>query len=175
MNITAAYDDLIMYSDDFHLRSHRSDDLPWVVQRHGQLYTEEFGWDGRFEQLVAEIVDQFATHFDPAFEHCWIAERDGQRAGCIFLVKAPDPGVAKLRMLLLEPWARGYGLGDRLIQECIQFARMKGYQKLILWTSDALCAARKLYERAGFVLVQEEAHSMFGPSMLGQTWELQLQ
>ena len=156
------------------LRPHRPDDLPWVVRRHGELYTQEFGWDNRFEKLVAGIVAEFEKNFDPTCERCWIAELNSQRAGCVFVVKAHDEGTAKLRMLLVEPAARGMGLGEHLVAECIEFARSVGYEKLILWTSDNLVAARKLYERAGFQLVKEEAHSMFGPPMMGQTWELGL-
>lgn len=156
------------------LRTHRDDDLPWVVRRHGDLYTQEFGWDDRFEELVAGIVAEFQKNYDPDRERCWIAEVNGERAGCVFVVKAHEEGIAKLRMLLVEPAARGLGLGEHLVAECIEFARSVGYQKLILWTSDALVAARKLYERAGFELVKEEAHSMFGPPMMGQTWELGL-
>jgi N-acetylglutamate synthase-like GNAT family acetyltransferase len=156
------------------LRPHRSDDLTWGIRRHGELYTQEFGWDDRFEQLVAGIVAEFEKNFDPNCERCWIAELNGKRVGCVFVVKAHEEGIAKLRMLLVEPAARGMGLGEHLVAECIKFSRSVGYQKLILWTSDALVAARKLYERAGFRLVKEEAHSMFGPPMMGQTWELGL-
>jgi len=156
------------------LRSHRPDDLPWVVCRHGELYTQEFGWDARFEQLVTGIVAEFEKNFDPTCERCWMAELNGERVGCVFVVKAHEEGVAKLRMLLVDPAARGMGLGEHLVTECIEFARSVGYQKLILWTSDTLVVARKLYERAEFQLVKEEAHSMFGPPMMGQTWELKL-
>jgi GNAT superfamily N-acetyltransferase len=153
------------------LRPHRSDDLPWVIRRHGELYTQEFGWDKRFEQLVADMVAEFEKNFDSVCEKCWIAEVDGKRAGCVFVVKA-DEGIARLRMLLVEPFARGMGLGDRLVKECIDFARSVGYRSMILWTSDALHAARKLYVRAGFQLIKEEPHNMFGPPMKGQTWEV---
>lgn len=156
------------------LRFHREDDLEWVIRRHGELYTKEFGWDHRFEELVAGIVEEFQKNYDATCERCWIAEMNGESVGCVFVVKAQEAGVAKLRMLLLEPTARGIGLGEHLVAECIEFARSVGYRKLILWTSDALNAARKLYERAGFQLVKEEAHSMFGPPMMGQTWELLL-
>lgn len=160
-------------SQPYTLRPHRPDDLPWVIRRHGEIYTQEFGWDERFEQLVAGIVAEFEKNFKPKSEKCWIAEVDGKRAGCVFAVKAHE-GVAKLRMLLVEPSARGLGIGDRLVKECIDFARSVGYRSMILWTSDALHAARKLYERSGFQLIQEEPHSMFGPRMMGQTWELGL-
>lgn len=153
------------------LRHHRPDDLLWVVRQHGIRYSAEFGWDERFEQLVAGIVAEFEKNYDPVVERCWIAEREGERIGCVFVVKKTAE-VAKLRMLLVEPSARGLGLGGALIDECIRFARSVGYRTLILWTSDALVAARRLYERAGFRLIAEEAHSMFGPAMLGQTWEL---
>ncbi len=154
------------------LRSHRPDDLPWVVRRHGELYTQEFGWDNRFEQLVAGIVAEFEKNFDPTCERCWIAELNGERAGCVFVVKAHEERVAKLRMLLVEPAARGMGLGEDLVTECIEFAQSMGYQKLILWTSDALVAARKLYKSAGFQLMKKDTHIMLGPPMMGQAWEL---
>ena len=156
------------------LRLHRLDDLAWVVQRHGELYTNELGWDHRFEELVSSIVEEFVADFDPDRERCWIAECGDRRVGCVFLVKSPDPGVAKLRMLLVEPEARGSGLGARLIKECIDFAKSSGYQQLVLWTSDTLVSARRLYEHFGFTLIKEEPHAMFGPPMMGQTWGLTL-
>lgn len=155
------------------LRAHRPGDMGWVVQQHGSLYAREFGWDISFEGLVAEIAAQFLKDFDATREHCWIAEIDGRQAGSVFLVKHSDE-VAKLRLLLVDPAGRGMGLGRRLVDECIAFARECGYRKITLWTQSMLLAARGIYESAGFVRVASEPHRSFGHDLVGETWELVL-
>jgi DNA-binding MarR family transcriptional regulator/GNAT superfamily N-acetyltransferase len=148
-------------------------DVSWAVSRQAALYAQEYGWDGSFENLVAEIGAKFLADFDPAWEGCWIAEVEGRMAGSVFLVKVDD-AEAKLRMLYVDPAARSLGIGRRLVRECIAFARAKGYRRLTLWTNDILTAARRIYQDEGFVLLEEEKHRSFGKDLVGQYWALDL-
>lgn len=164
----------LKYSEPYILRQHEPGDMGWIVHMHGRLYAEEYGWDERFEALVAQICSDFIRGYNPERERCWIAEMDGQVVGSVMVVQESED-TAKLRLLLIDPRARGLGLGKRLVDECIRFARRKGYKKLVLWTNHVLVAARNIYQKAGFVKVKEEPHRNFGPELIGETWELELQ
>jgi DNA-binding MarR family transcriptional regulator/ribosomal protein S18 acetylase RimI-like enzyme len=155
------------------LRPHQPGDMGWVVERHGALYAQERGYDEEFEALVAEIVARFLRRFDPKRERCWIAEKDGRNVGSVFLVQKTKT-VSQLRLLLVEPDARGLGIGERLVNECVRFARQAGYRRMTLWTQDDLAAARHLYEKAGFRIVAREPHRSFGQDLVAETWELSL-
>jgi len=155
------------------LRPHEAGDMGWVVSAHGAIYAAEYGWDMRFEALVAKVAAEFIENFDPKRERCWIAELDGKRAGCVFVVER-EPEVAQLRCLLVEPSARGHGVGRRLVEECLRFARSAGYRRMMLWTNKGLDSARKIYESVGFRLIGEQPHEDFGVPLVGQNWEMPL-
>lgn len=157
----------------FLLRPPRIGDMGWIVHRQAVLYAQEYGWDATYEALVAEIVARFVQNFDAARERCWIAERGGAVAGSVFLVRKADE-VAQLRLLYVEPAARGTGIGARLVEECVRFARDAGYRRIMLWTNDILAAARRIYQAAGFTLTAEERHHSFGHDLVGQNWEMTL-
>lgn len=163
------------------LRPHHAGDMGWVIARHGALYAEEYRWDSGFEALVARIAAQFLDRYNPATEACWIAERDHVNVGCVVLVQARDDasgealeGVAQLRLLLVEPAARGLGIGRRLVAECERFARQAGYRRIVLWTNDVLTGARAIYARAGYRLQTTAPHHSFGQDLVAETWELKL-
>jgi len=155
------------------LRPHQPGDMGWVVHLHGMLYAQEYGWDDTFEALVAGIVAKFIQNFVPKRERCWIAEIDGEIVGSVFLVKESET-VSKLRLLIVHPKARGLGIGKRMVNECLRFARQAGYRKTMLWTNNVLLAARHIYETMGFKLVLEEPHHSFGHDLVGETWEMEL-
>ncbi|CAN5816094.1 helix-turn-helix domain-containing GNAT family N-acetyltransferase [soil metagenome] len=156
------------------LRAHRPGDMGWIIEQHGEVYTREFGWDSRIESLTARVCADFLDRFDPAREHCWIAERGGERLGSIFLVKGEAPDQAKLRLLMLTPAARGLGLGKRLVAECVAFARSAGYAEVVLWTHAVLVAARGIYAAAGFEMIESWTHADLGPEQVSETWRLTL-
>lgn len=157
----------------FQVRTHQPGDIGWVIGRHGALYTSEFGWDATFEALVAKVASAFLENFDPAYERCWIAERNGERVGSIFVVRK-DNNTAQLRLLLVEPSARGLGIGERLVMEVERFARQVGYKSIKLWTQANLLGARRIYERAGYMPISSNAHTSFGANLIGEDWEKRL-
>ena len=170
-----------LLSDDPHskvpyiLRPHRAGDMGWIVHRQAVLYAHEYGWNWEYEALIARIVANFLEKFEPAREHCWIAERNGTVVGSVFVVRHPErEGVARLRLLYVEPSARGLGIGSRLVRECTEFATRCGYHTLTLWTNSVLLSARRIYEAEGYRLLQEDAHRMFGKDLVSQTWEKDL-
>ena len=154
-------------------RSHQPGDVGWITHRQALLYNREYDWDETYEALVAEILAAFVRNFDPQRERSWVVEREGEVVGCVFVMRKSDE-IAQLRLLYVEPSARGLGIGGRLVDECIRFARNKGYRRMMLWTNDVLVSARRIYESAGFQLMSEERHHSFGKDLVGQTWELEL-
>jgi DNA-binding MarR family transcriptional regulator/N-acetylglutamate synthase-like GNAT family acetyltransferase len=153
------------------IRPYRVGDVGWAIERHGQLYSDEFGWNEEFEALVATLFARFATKHDPAAERFWVAEIDGERVGCVFVVRyEKDKNAAQLRCLLVDPRGRGLGVGRQLVDECIRFSKSAGYRKVILWTNDVLVSARRIYEAAGFSLIEESPHNSFGHELVGQYW-----
>ena len=162
-------------ADGVVIRTHRIGDIGWAIERHAQLYAEEFHWNEEFEALVAKLFARFASEHDPVKERFWVAELEGERVGCVFVVRnEEDPSAAQLRCLLVDPKGRGIGVGRRLVAECIAFARSAGYSSMMLWTNDVLVSARRIYEAAGFVLAREERHRSFGHDLVGQIWTLEL-
>jgi len=157
------------------IRTHRLGDIGWAIERHARLYADEYGWNEEFEALVATLFARFASRHDPARERCWVAELNGERVGCVFVVQNDaDPAAAQLRCLLVDPTGRGRGIGGRLVEECIAFARSAGYRRIVLWTNDVLVAARHLYEAAGFELISSEPYHRFGHDLVGQNWAKEL-
>jgi DNA-binding MarR family transcriptional regulator/N-acetylglutamate synthase-like GNAT family acetyltransferase len=162
--------------DAVRIRTHGIGDVGWAIERHARLYADEYGWNEEFEALVATLFARFASRHDAARERFWVAELNDERVGCVFVVQNDtDPAAAQLRCLLVEPDARGHGIGRRLVDECIAFARSAGYRRIVLWTNDVLGAARRIYEATGFELISSEAHHSFGHDLVGQTWSKELQ
>ena len=157
------------------IRTHRMGDISWAIERHARLYAEEYQWNEEFEALVLKLFARFANEHDPSKERLWVAELEGERVGCVFIARnEEDPSIAQLRCLLVDPKGRGFGIGKRLVAECVAFARSAGYRKIMLWTNDVLIAARQIYQAAGFALVKEEPHHSFGHDLVGQIWALEL-
>jgi DNA-binding MarR family transcriptional regulator/N-acetylglutamate synthase-like GNAT family acetyltransferase len=171
--LLADADEGVAAESEIHLRPHRLGDMGWIIQRHALVYGEQFGWNEEFEALVAEIAGNFLRDYDPAREHCWIAERDGAPVGCVFLVKDSDE-VGRLRLLFVEPSARGLGVGTRLVAACVERAREIGYRKVTLYTNDVLVSARRIYHAAGFRLAKEWPHKSFGKDLVGQNWDIEV-
>jgi DNA-binding MarR family transcriptional regulator/N-acetylglutamate synthase-like GNAT family acetyltransferase len=171
--IESALGDPPAVSEPYLIRTHRTGDLSWIAYRHAILYSQEYGWHQGFEAFVLEIVAGFLKNYDSANERCWVAERSGEIVGCVLLVKR-SKRIAQLRLLLVEPTARGLGIGKRLVEECIRFARETGYKKIVLWTHDNLTAARAIYRKTGFQLVGTDNHEDFGPQVTAETWEMVL-
>jgi GNAT superfamily N-acetyltransferase len=165
--------DLTEAKTSYSLRPHQPGDMGWIVHRQAILYADEYGWDGTYEALAAEIVAQFVRSYDPKRERVWVAEKDGERVGAVFVAKGSDQ-IAKLRLLHVERQARGLGIGKRLVEECIRFGRQAGYLKMTLWTQSILHPARHIYKKAGFQVVHEEKHHSFGKDLTAETWELNL-
>lgn len=163
----------LKFSGPYFLRQHEPGDMGWVVHKHGLLYSQEYGWDERFEALVSQIAADFINNYNPKRERCWIAEMNGEIVGSIFVVEGSED-TAKLRLLIVDPKARGLGLGSQLVEECINFSRQAGYKKLVLWTNSVLKEARHIYQKKGFQLVNEEKHHSFGHDLVGESWELLL-
>ncbi|WP_442595467.1 GNAT family N-acetyltransferase [Neobacillus sp. D3-1R] len=160
-------------NDTYQLRQPKPGDMGLVVFKHGTLYDKEYGWNEQFEALVAQIVSDYLTHYNPEKERCWIAEMDGEVVGSVFIVEESEK-VAKLRLLLVDPKARGLGLGTRLVEECIDYSKKAGYEKIKLWTNSVLKEARHIYEKTGFKLIEEEKHHSFGHELVGEIWEMVL-
>lgn len=159
----------------FILRTHQPGDIGWIIHRHGVLYHQEYGWDERFEALVASIAAEFIDHYDPQAERCWIAEKDGNRIGCIMLIKdRSSHNTAKIRLLLVEPSARGLGVARALVRKCRTFAEAAGYERIVLWTNQVLTSARRLYASEGYCFTQEEEHEAYGMRLVGESWETSL-
>lgn len=175
LNVDAAREAAVDAGATVRFRAHQPGDMGWVVERHATLYGQEYGWGAKIEAVTARIVADFLDGSGIEAERCWIAERDGKRLGCVFLVAEPDaPGVARLRLLLLDPAARGLGLGRRLVDECIAFAREAGYREVVLWTHAVLLAARGIYASSGFELENTWTHDDFGSPEISETWRLKL-
>lgn len=172
-NIESVLTKRFKFSEPFFFRAHEPGDMGWIVHKHGVLYSQEYGWDERFEALVSQIAADFINNYNPQKQRCWIAEMNGENVGSVMIVQESET-VAKLRLLLVDPKARGLGLGTRLVEEAIRFARRTGYKKIVLWTNSVLKEARHIYQKSGFKLVAEEKHHSYGQELVGETWELTL-
>jgi len=169
--IESILDKELKYANPFILRYHRPGDMGWITYRHGILYSQEYGWNEEFEAAVAQIVADFVKNYNPDRERCWIAEMGEEPVGSVFIVQENDE-TAKLRLLLVEPKARGLGLGNKLVEECVRFSRQCGYKKIVLWTNSVLLGARRIYEKNGFTFAEQDKHHSYGHDLIGETWEL---